>query len=272
MKKKRILSALLTGVLALGLMGCGSSSSKKEDKTIKIGVTPVPHNEIVEQIKDDVEAKGYKLEIQVINDYLPQDTAVQEGELDANFFQHIAYLNEVNKEKGYDLAVAAEIHIEPMGVYSKTVKKIEDVKDGAKVAIPNDPSNESRALRLLSKAGLIAIPDGGESITPADITENKKNLEFTEVDAAQLPRTLEEVDLAVINGNYALDAGLNVNEDAIYVEDKNDEKIKDMRNVLAVKKENLNSEKTKVLVEALTSDKVKKFIEDNYKGAVIPVF
>ena len=269
MKKKRILSALLTGVLALGLIGCGSS--KEDDKTIKIGVTPVPHNEIVEQIKDDVEAKGYKLEIQVINDYLPQDTAVEEGELDANFFQHIAYLNQVNDEKGYDLAVAAEIHIEPMGIYSNSVKNLEDLKEGAKVAIPNDPSNESRALRLLAQAGLISVPDG-ELITPSDIKENKKKLEFTEVDAAQLPRTLEEVDLAVINGNYALDAGLNVNEDAIYIEDKDDEKIKDMRNVLAVKKENLNSEKTKVLVEALTSDKVKKFIEDNYKGAVIPVF
>ena len=128
MKKKRILSVLLTGVLAIGLIGCGNSSSKEEDKTIKIGVTPVPHNEIVEQIKDDVEAKGYKLDIQVINDYLPQDTAVEEGELDANFFQHIAYLNQVNEEKGYHLAVAAEIHVEPMGIYSNTVKKIEDVK------------------------------------------------------------------------------------------------------------------------------------------------
>ena len=271
MKKKRILSVLLTGVLAIGLIGCVNSSSKEDDKTIKIGVTPVPHNEIVEQIKDDVEAKGYKLDIQVINDYLPQDTAVEEGELDANFFQHIAYLNQVNEEKGYHLAVAAEIHVEPMGIYSNTVKKIEDVKDGAKVAIPNDPSNEARALRLLAKAGLITIPEG-ELVTAADIKENKKNLQFTEVDAAQLPRTLEEVDLAVINGNYALDAGLNVNEDAIYIEDKDDENIKDMRNVLAVKEENLNSEKTKVLVEALTSDKVRKFIEDNYKGAVIPVF
>jgi len=167
MKKKRILSVLLTGVLAIGLIGCGNSSSKEDDKTIKIGVTPVPHNEIVEQIKDDVEAKGYKLDIQVINDYLPQDTAVEEGELDANFFQHIAYLNQVNEEKGYHLAVAAEIHVEPMGIYSNTVKKIEDVKDGAKVAIPNDPSNEARALRLLAKAGLITIPEG-ELVTAAD--------------------------------------------------------------------------------------------------------
>ncbi len=270
MKKSKILSAVLTGVLSLGLIGCGGSSSS-DDKTIKIGVSPVPHKEIIDVIKDDVEAKGYKLEVTEFDEYLIQDTAVEEGELDANFFQHIAYLNQVNKEQGYDLAVAAKVHIEPMGVYSNTVKSIKDVKDGAKIAIPNDPSNEARALRLLQAAGLIEVPEG-ETVTPVDITKNDKKLEFVEMDASQLPRTLEEVDLAVINGNYALDAGLNVNEDAIFVEDKNEESIQDMVNILAVKKENLDSEKTKVLVEALTSDKVKEFIEEKYNGAVIPVF
>ena len=265
---KNILKVFTAGLLAFSLAGCGS---KSDSKTITVGATTSPHAIILKHVQPEFEKAGYTLKIKEFSDYPNINPSTSDGSLDANFFQHIAYLNQVNEEKGYHLAVAAEIHVEPMGIYSNTVKKIEDVKDGAKVAIPNDPSNEARALRLLAKAGLITIPEG-ELVTAADIKENKKNLQFTEVDAAQLPRTLEEVDLAVINGNYALDAGLNVNEDAIYIEDKDDENIKDMRNVLAVKEENLNSEKTKVLVEALTSDKVRKFIEDNYKGAVIPVF
>ncbi|MGG7178725.1 MetQ/NlpA family ABC transporter substrate-binding protein [Clostridium paraputrificum] len=268
MKKTKLLTIALAGVLALGLVGCGGS---KDDKTIKIGVSAVPHEEIVKAIQPLVEAEGYTLDIKVYDEYLIQDTAVNDGELDANYFQHIAFLNQANESKGYDLVNAAEIHIEPMALYSKSIKSLEDLKDGATIAIPNDPSNEARALQLLQSAGLIKVKDG-DTITPIDITENKKNLKFKELDAAQLPRTLEEVDGAVINGNYALQADLDATKDGIYVEDKNDEKLKQARNILAVKKENLDSEKTKVLKKALTSDEAKKFIEEKYHGTVIAVF
>lgn len=266
--KKRILSIGLIGVLAFTLMGCGS---KSDDKTIKIGVSAVPHEEIVNEIIPDLEAEGYKVEVTEYSDYVIPNTALQEGELDANYFQHIAYLNETNESKGYNLTYTAEVHVEPMGIYSNKIKNISDLKEGDKVAIPNDPSNEARALRLLQAAGLIKINDS-ETATPKDITENKLNLKFEELEAAQLPRSLDDFDAAVINGNYALQAGLDVNKDGLYIEDKDDKNIKNMRNVLAVKKGNENSEKIQALTKALTSDKVKKFIEEKYKGTVIPVF
>ena len=269
MKKIKLLSLAIVGILTIGLVGCGSGT--KDDKTIKIGVSAVPHKAIVEQVKSDLEAEGYTLEIQEFSDYVTPNTALQDGDLDANFFQHIAYLNKTNSSKGYDLTYTAEIHIEPMGVYSKTIKNTDDIKDGATIAIPNDPSNEARALRLLAKAGLITINDS-EIATPKDIIENKKNLKFTELEAAQLPRILEEMDLAVINGNYALQANLDLNKDAIIVEDKNEESIKDMRNILAVKKGTEDSAKIKALTKSLTSEKVRTYIEETYKGTVIPVF
>lgn len=267
--KKKVLSILLTGVLSIGLIGCGNKAS--DDKTIKIGVSPVPHSEIVEQIKPDLEAEGYKVEIIEFTDYVQPNTALADGELDANYFQHIAYLNETNASKGLDLTYTAEIHLEPMGLYSKSIKKIGDIKDGATIAIPNDPSNEARALRLLEQNGLIKLKDG-ELVTPKDIVENKKNLKFEELEAAQLVRTLDEVDGAIINGNYALDAGYKVNKDAIIVEDRDSEASKNNRNILAVKKGTENSEKIQALTKALTSEKVKKFIEDKYEGSVIPTF
>ncbi|PRR82352.1 MetQ/NlpA family ABC transporter substrate-binding protein [Clostridium vincentii] len=269
MKKTKILSVLLAGTLALGLIGCGDS--KTDDKTITIGVSPVPHREIVDQIVPILEKAGYTLKITEFDDYDLPNTAVQDGEIDANFFQHIAYLNTTNTEKDYDLTYTAEIHIEPMALYSNTVKNLADLKDGATIAIPNDTSNEARALRLLQSAGLIKVAEG-ELITPKDITENTKNFKFTELEAAQLPRTLEEVDGAVINGNYALQAGLDATVDGIFTEDVDDESIKNMRNILVVKKGNEDSEKIKALTKALTSDEVKKFIEEKYKGTVIPVF
>lgn len=269
MKKTKIISTLLAGVLALGLIGCGAS--KSDDKTITIGVSPVPHKEIVDQIAPILEKEGYKLKITEFDDYELPNTAVQEGELDANFFQHIAYLNTTNTEKKYDLTYTAEIHIEPMALYSKTVKTLSDLKEGATISLPNDPSNEARALRLLQSAGLIKVAEG-ELITPKDITENTKNFKFKELEAAQLPRTLEEVDVAVINGNYALQAGLDATVDGLFTEDVNDESIKEMRNILAVKKGNEDSKKIKALTKAITSDEVKKFIKEKYKGTVIPVF
>lgn len=277
MKRKSILSLLLTGALAISLIGCGNTNkeaetgSKGEDKTITIGVTPVPHKEIVEEIKPDLEAEGYTVKIVEFTDYVTPNTSLAEGELDANYFQTVAYLDETNEGKGLDLTYTKGIHLEPLGVYSSTIKSLDELKEGATVAVPNDPSNEARALRVLEGAGLIKLKEG-ELVTPKDITENPKNLKFEELEAAQLPRVLEEVGIAVINGNYALEAGLNPAENALYLEDATKEASKKYHNVLAVKKGNEDREKIKALTNALTSDKVKKFIEEKYNGSVIPTF
>ncbi|GAB6169391.1 MetQ/NlpA family ABC transporter substrate-binding protein [Clostridium carnis] len=271
MKRKSILVTVLAGVLALGLVGCGAKKSEGDNKTIKIGVTPVPHKEIVEHIKPELEKEGYKLEIVEFTDYVTPNTALADGEIDANYFQHISYLNETNESKKLNLAYTAEVHLEPIAIYSKKTKELKELKDGAKIAIPNDPSNEARALRLLEKQGLIKLK-AGELITPKDITENAKNLKFEELEAAQLPRVLEEVDAAVINGNYAIEAGLNPSKDSLAIEDKDAEAAKVYRNILAVKKGNEDSDKIKALTKALTSENVKKFINEKYNGAVIPTF
>lgn len=263
MKRKGLLSVLLVGALAFSLTACG----KKDDKTIKIGVTPVPHEEIVNEIKPLVEAKGYELEIVEFNDYVTPNTALAEKELDANFFQHVPYLDETNKEKGLDLTWVAKIHIEPMGLYSEKITKFGDIKDGSTIAIPNDASNGSRALKLLADNGLFKVKDG-ELVSPNDITENPKNIKITELDAAQLPRTLTDVDAAVINTNYALDAGLNPVKDALVIESKDSP----YANILAVRKGDEETEKTKVLKEALTSSDAKKFIEEKYDGSIVPAF
>lgn len=278
MKKRSILTAIISGIVSIGLIGCGNSegssndsSSNGDDKVIKVGVSPVPHEEIMEVAKPLLEAKGYTVEIVEFTDYVLPNTALESGEIDANYFQHIAYLNSFNADNGTHLTYTAEIHLEPMGAFSKKYKTVDEVEEGAVVAVPDDPSNEARALRVLAAAGLIEVNDG-ELITTADITSNPKNLEFKELEAATLPRVLEDVDIAVINGNYALEAGLDVNNDAFYAEDKNVESLKERRNVLAVKEGNENSQKIKDLTEALTSDEVREFIEEKYKGAVVPVF
>lgn len=278
MKKRSILTAIIAGIVSIGLIGCGNSegssndsSSNGDDKVIKVGVSPVPHEEIMEVAKPLLEAKGYTVEIVEFTDYVLPNTALESGEIDANYFQHIAYLNSFNADNGTHLTYTAEIHLEPMGAFSKKYKTVDEVEEGAVVAVPDDPSNEARALRVLAAAGLIEVNDG-ELITTAGITSNPKNLEFKELEAATLPRVLEDVDIAVINGNYALEAGLDVNNDAFYAEDKNVESLKERRNVLAVKEGNENSQKIKDLTEALTSDEVREFIEEKYKGAVVPVF
>lgn len=278
MKRKSILSILLVGALTIGLVGCGgaksddSTGSASEDKTITIGVSPVPHKDIVEQIVPDLEAKGYTVEIVEFTDYVTPNTALEEGELDANYFQTIAYLEETNEGKGLHLTYTKGVHLEPLAVYSSKIKDIEDLADGATIAVPNDPSNEARALRVLESAGVIKLKDG-ELVTPKDITENPKNLKFEELEAAQLPRVLEEVDLAVIPGNYALEAGLSPAKDAVFVEDSTSEASKKYYNVIAVKEGAEDSQKIKDLTEALTSETVKKYIQEKYSdGSVVPVF
>ena len=272
MKKTKLLSLVLAGALTLGLVGCGGSTAKKEeDKVITIGASAVPHGDIINAIKPLVEAKGYTLEVKIFDDYNTPNTAVYEGEIDANYFQHIAFLNETNKQKGYDLVNIAEIHLEPITLYSKTAKSLDEIKDGDTIAIPNDATNEARALRVLEEAGLIKVTDG-DLITPNDITENPRNLKFRELSAEQLPRVLDEVTAAIINGNYALQANLDQSKEGLYTENKDGKYINDKRNILVVKKGNENSEKSQILKEALTSEECRKFIEDTYKGSLIPVF
>ncbi|NFG63426.1 MetQ/NlpA family ABC transporter substrate-binding protein [Clostridium sp. CMCC3677] len=276
MKKKSILSTILAGVLIFSLSGCGSTNNgvesyNKDDKTIKIGVTPIPHKEIAEIAKPILEKEGYKLEIVEFTDYVQPNTALAEGDLDANYFQHIPYLNEQNKSKGLNLVYTAAIHLEPMGLYSNKIKSLDELANGATIAIPNDPSNEARALKLLASKGIIKVSDG-ELITPKDITENNKNLKFNELEAASIPRVLDDSEASVINGNYAISAGFDPLSDAIISEDKNSEAAKPYANIIVVKKGDEEKEKIKALTSAFTSPEVREFIEKEYNGAVIPVF
>lgn len=277
MKKKSILSVVLAGVLAIGLIGCGGTGSNgsgadsKDDKVIKIGVTPKPHKEIVDAAVPLLEKEGYKVEITEFNDYVQPNTAVEEGSLDVNFFQHTPYLNEQVQSRGLHLKSVAAIHLEPMGLYSKKITSLGELKDGSTIAVPNDPSNEARALKLLAANGLIKIKDG-ELVTPADITENPKNLQFSELEAAAVPRAVDDVDAAVINGNYAIEAGFDPTANAIVKEDKDSEAAKPYANIIVVKEGNENLEKIQALIKALTSDEVRDFINKEYNGAVIPVF
>jgi D-methionine transport system substrate-binding protein len=278
MKKKSILSVFLAGIVTLGLTGCGGtttseSKDNKNDKIIKIGVTPKPHKEIVDIAKPLLEKEGYTVEITEFNDYVQPNTAVSEGSLDANFFQHMPYLKEQNESKGFKLVSVGAVHLEPMGLYSKSIKSLDELKEGDTIAIPNDPSNEARALKLLASKGIIKIKDG-ELVTPKDITDdgNPKKLNFEELEAAAVPRAIDDVDAAVINGNYAIEAKFNPTEDSIIIEDKNSEAAKPYSNIIVVKEGNENEDKIKALVKAMTSPEVKDFIEKEYNGAVIPVF
>ncbi|EGI5171908.1 methionine ABC transporter substrate-binding protein [Campylobacter upsaliensis] len=234
---------------------------------IVVAATPVPHAEILNQAKEDLEKEGYTLEVKEFTDYVLPNLATDNGEVDANFFQHTPYLEEFNKSKGTKLVKVANIHIEPMAVYSKKYKNFNELKDGAKIAVPNDPTNESRALDTIAKTGLVSFNDKALK-TPIDITQNPKNIKFIELKAAQLPRALSDVDVAVINSNYALLANLNPVKDSIFIEDKDSP----YANILVVKEGKEQDPKIKALTKALQSEKIKKFIEEKYNGAVIPAF
>ena len=273
---KNILKFTMVGALALGITACTdtkeskkSTESKVEAKqtTIKIGATPVPHVEILEAVKPLLKAKGYDLEIVEFTDYVTPNIAVDEGELDANFFQHLPYLEEFNKNKNTDLIKTASVHLEPMGLYSHKIKALSELEDGASIAVPNDPTNESRALDILVKEGLLTFKDV-DFKTAVDILENPKNLKIEELDAPQLPRVLDEVDAAIINTNYALAANLNPLKDAIVIESKDSPYV----NIVVVKKGNENKEYIKALDEAINSDEIKKFIREKYQGSIIEAF
>ena len=254
--KKFLLSSL---VLASMLMG----------EKIVIGATPVPHAEILEVAKASLEAQGYELEIKVFNDYVLPNKALADKDLDVNFMQHEPYLREFNAMNGTRLEPVFGVHLEPMGAYSKSIKSLAELKDGDKIAIPNDPTNESRALDLLAKNGLIELDTKVKLRTPMDITKNPKNLKFVELDGATLPRALDEVSLAVINSNFALNANLNPKSDSIISEDAINNPYS---NIVVVRADEVYGKKAIALKNAILSDEVKKFINEKYKGAVIPSF
>lgn len=267
---KKFLAVLLTGVVALGVLsGCGSKSG--DDKVIKVAASSTPHAEILEQAKPLLEEKGYDLQVTVYNDYVQPNEVVESGDFDANYFQHIPYLNSFNAEKGTHLFNAGGIHYEPFGIYPGTKSSLSDVADGDSVAVPNDTTNEARALLLLQDNGLITLKDGvGLEATVNDISENPYNLEIVELEAAQVPRVVDEVALVVLNGNYALEAGYSVAKDALTYESSDSEAAKTYVNVIAVKEGNENADKIKALVEVLQSDEIKNYINETYDGAVIP--
>lgn len=264
---KRILVVLIAGLLVLSFVGCGQN--KSNENLIRIGVSPEPHAKIIELIKDDLEKQGIKVEIIEFTDYVKPNLALAEGELDANFFQHEPHMNNFKEENNIDIVSIGAVHVEPMGLYSSKYSSIDELKDNCEIAIPNDPTNGGRALLLLQKYGLIKLRDGvGILATENDIIENPKNIKFVPLEAAQLPRVLDDVDGAVINGNYALEAGLVPTRDALILEDKDSP----YANIVAVRAGEENQEKFKKLMEALHSEKVRKFIEENYNGGVIPAF
>ncbi|MEU3573502.1 MetQ/NlpA family ABC transporter substrate-binding protein [Kitasatospora sp. NPDC036755] len=268
-------SILATAGVALSLAACGSSGSSSADSDpnapLKVVASPTPHGQILKYVKDNLAEKaGLKLDIKEVTDYVTPNTAVQDGSADANFFQHVPYLEDFNKKRGTDIVSVEPVHLEPLGAYSKKVKSLADLADGATVGLPNDATNEGRALKLLADNKLITLKDGvTTAATPADVTGNPKNLKWKELEAAQLPRSVADLDAAVINGNYAIDAGLKPTTDALVLEKAEGNPY---ANILAVKKGKENDPRVKKLAELLHSAEVKKYIEDTFQGAVIPAF
>jgi len=274
---KKIIAVILT-VLSLAFVaaGCGSKAETPAPAApapkkivLKVGATAVPHAEILKAIQPALEKEGIELKIIEFTDYVRPNVALAEKELDANFFQHIPYLQQFSTDRKLDLTYTVAVHIEPMGVYSKKIKDLKDIPDGAQVAIPNDPTNGGRSLAILAKAGLIKLKDGvGIKGTVKDVTDNPKKLVIKELEAPLLPRALDDVTIAVINANYALEAKLAPSKDAIFLEAKDSP----YANVLAVRKGDEKRPEIEKLSKALTSQEVKKFIEEKYKGAVVPAF
>lgn len=268
-------AVLAAGALTFGLTACGSedstSASSDTSGPLVVAASPVPHAEILNYVKDNLAKKaGLDLEVKEFTDYVTPNTATEDGSVDANYFQNQPYLDDFNKKNGTHIVPVVTVHLEPLGLYSNSVKSADALKSGATIAVPNDSVNEARALKLLDANGIITLKDGvGNDATPADITKNPKNLKFKELEAAQTPRSLDDVDAAVINGNYAIEADLSPAKDALVLESATDNPY---GNFLAVKDGNEDDPRVKKLAKLLTSDEVKKFIEDKYDGSVIASF
>lgn len=264
--------------LSLGLAGC---TSKKADasseaasasgalEVLKVGASPVPHAELLNLVKDDLKKEGVDLQIIEFTDYVKPNLSLNDGEIDANFFQHVPYQDNFNKEHGTKIVSVGTVHVEPLGIYSKKFKSLAELPDGAEIAIPSDAVNGGRSLILLASTGLIKLADNaGLEATEKDVVENPKHFKFTAVEAAQLPRVLEDVDAAFINGNYALEAKINPLKDALLLEGKDSP----YANIVSVKEGNENDPRVQKLLKALQSEKVKAYIESNYNGGVVPAF
>ena len=268
---KKIVAAALTGALAVSVLaGCGAKQ-EASSSVIKIAASPTPHAEILEQAKPLLAAKGYELEITVFDDYVIPNEVVESGEFDANYFQHVPYLDSFNEEKGTHLVDAGQIHYEPFGIYEGTKSNLADIAEGDVIAVPNDTTNEARALLLLQDNGIIKLADGvGLTATVKDIVDNPYNVELKELEAAQVARVVPEVAFVVLNGNYAIEAGYIVSRDALAYEKSESDAAKTYVNIIAVKEGNENNEGIKALVEVLKSDDIVKFINEKYEGAVVP--
>lgn len=288
--KKILALALAALFVCAALVGCGTATpaatepagteaagteaatAPAEPVVVKVAATSAPHAEILEQCKDAMADKGYTLEIKVMDDYVIPNTATEDGEVDANYFQHMPYLTQFNAENGTHLVSVAAIHYEPLAVYAGTVKALADLADGAKIAVPNDVTNEARALQLLAAQGIITLKDGaGLTATKNDIVENPKNIEIMEMEAALLPTVLDDVALAVINGNYAIAGGLKV-ADSLAMETADSEAAVTYANIVVVKEGNEQNAGVLALVDVLKTDAVKNFINEKYEGAVVPMF
>lgn len=266
---KKIILGLIASALTVSLFaGCGA----KEDNKIVVGASVTPHAEILEQTREILKEKGYELEIKEFTDYVQPNLTLESKELDANYFQHQPYLDDFNAENKTNIVSVAAIHYEPLGIYAGRSKSLEELQDGAIIAVPNDTTNEARALLLLESLGLIEVnPEAGLTATVNDIIVNHKNIKIQELESAQLARALPDVDFAVINGNNALQAGLNAATDALAKEEQDSLAATTFANIVAIRKGDESREDLKALVEALQSDVVKKFIEDKYEGAVVPM-
>ena len=300
---KKLISATLAASLALALAACGSSASTDSvaasseaassestaasseaaestaetselaGTTLKVAASPTPHAEILAVAKEILADEGIDLEIEEFTDYVQPNLVTESGEVDANYFQHGPYLESFNEENGTHLVSVGAVHYEPFGIYPGKSNDLSNIADGATIAVPNDTTNEARALQLLAAQGLITVRDGaGLTATVNDITENPHNLQIKEIEAAQLPRTVQDVDFAVINGNYAMEAGFSVGKDALATEDASSEAAQTYANVLVVKEGRENDPAIQALYAALTSDKVKDYINETYDGAVVPIF
>ncbi len=272
---KKTIAIILTLVLILSFAACGKKAEEATATTLKVGASITPHAEILREAAKLLEKEGITLNVIEYTDYVQPNTAVEDGSLDANYFQHTPYLNTFNAENKTHLVSVGLVHYEPFGIYAGKVKALSDLPDGARIGVPNDGSNETRALLLLQQEGIITLKEGidaSSNATILDIAENPKNVEIVEMEAAQIPKALSDLDFGVINGNYALQAGLNAGTDALALEDASGSGAQTYANVLCVKEGNEKNEAIQALFKALTSQEVKDFINTTYQGAVVPIF
>ncbi len=278
---KRLLLAVLILALAISAFACANNEPKPSEETpsdkteltkITVAASPVPHAEILKQVKSDLADKGYELEVVEFADYVQPNMVVEAGDIDANFFQHKPYLDNFNEEKGTSIVSVASVHFEPLGIYPGKSNDLSNIPDGATIAVPNDTTNEARALLLLEANGIITIKEGaGLTATKKDVVDNPYNVDIVELEAAQVARVVGETDFVVLNGNYALEAGFNVESDALTKEEQDSEAAQTYANILCVKAGNEETEKTKALIDVLKSAKVKQYITDTYQGAVVAI-